>query len=130
MDNNNSDELIVDTPISHDELALIRRHRGDPDYTPQSSFNPLHENWTDTEVIVLAPFFDMTEPPTIDEIERIMATHPALEARPGRPYYSIGLEILARYCFRHNKPSWHSLGLQLSEREGFQKLLQKHSSEK
>jgi hypothetical protein len=124
---NADEEVVADKPLSGDELESIRRHRRNPDYTPQPSFNPLHEGWTDTEVIVLAPFFGMTEPPTIEIVDSIMKTHPALEARPERPYHAIGLETLARYCFRHEQPEWDALGIQLSKREGFQKVLEWHS---
>ncbi len=119
-------EVIVDSPMTANELAIVRRQRGSPEYVPQASYNPLHEKWTDTEVVVLAPFFGMTEPPTIEDIDTKFLTHPALEARPGRPYHAIGLETLARYCFRHKKPKWNALGIQISQRGGFQQLLQMH----
>ena len=124
---NTWDEEVIDAPMTNDELEIIRRHRGNPNYQPTASFHPLHEGWTDTEVIVLAPFFQFQEPPSIEQIKEKMNQHPALEARPGRPYYTIGLEILARYCLRKAKhdrnPSWETLATQLRQREDLEEIL-------
>ena len=120
------DKEIIEGPLTADDLAEIRRARNDPNYAPPPSVNPLHDNWTDTQVILLGPFLGRTIPPTLEEINRIMQNHSALEARPGHTYHETGLETLAHYCFRHENIDWKSLGMQLSRRGNFRRLLEMH----
>ena len=121
-------------PMSAEELADIREHRGDPTYMPAESFDPLHQNWTDNQIQLLAPFFHFTSPPpSLEEIDRIIANHPVNVAQPGGKYHRDVQEWLAMYCFRKSEhdldPSWRTLGITLCEREGFKQVLRMFNAE-
>ena len=110
LDSPQDEEEIFDAPMSAEELADIRRARNQSTYEPKTSLNPLHEGWTDTEVIILSPLWDSVEPLSIEELDRRLAVHPAKEVHPGRPYYHDAFEYYARYCLRRyladGAPQW------------------------
>jgi hypothetical protein len=113
---------IVDEPLTPEELEQIRQLRQNPAYTPAAASTPAHEHWTDTASTLLDPFkhqrFDADHPPTMEEVETLMATHPARVARPGVnmfDYYWKTLDLLTHYCDRMG-PGWEVLKAQLQTR--------------
>lgn len=120
------EELYHET-TTPEHLAHIRKAIGRPDYQYDSSVNPLHDCWTDDQVVILGPIFEVakpeSDPPSLDGIRQIMDQHPVRAARPCTEGSSIScyheaLVTITEYCRKHGRlhrnPSWTVLAIQLA----------------
>ncbi len=89
---------IIDGPMRAEELAILQRDNAN--YVIPIGVNPLHEEWTDNEVILLSHLWDTEDPLSRKELERRLVDHPVLVARPGREYFTDALHAYTRYCRR------------------------------
>lgn len=117
------DEIL---PDAIDPLALqkIRDAIERPNFQHHSGVDPLHDIWSDTDVIILAPVWDFfakkQRAPTLAEIDRIMESHPARAARPGvtsptMNCHPTAMRSIAMYCRKHGRLSGDASWIRLSE---------------
>jgi len=106
------DERISSDPLTPEELDAARKARGNPAYTPPPAPDPFLDALSDNAIVLLSPFLKLTEPPDAEQIDAIMASHPARVARPQvnfRGYAAETLELFARLC-EHRGPPWTAAG--------------------
>lgn len=121
-------EELFHEELEPNKLQHIRDAIGRPDYRWHSGVDPLHDIWTDSQVLILGPIFAIADPqsnpPSIEALHQIMKNHPVRAVRPCTKGSSIScyheaLVTITEYCRKHGRlhrnPSWTVLAIQLAQ---------------
>ena len=112
------DDGIIREHLTEEEERMLRAS-GRP--LPRRP-DPHLEGENDTFVVLVSPLVGLAAPPTVEQVEAILATHAALAARPGQCCHDTALLDMAVYC-RPRWPAERALAAALLERAGAGEML-------
>jgi len=102
------DDEVVDEPLSADDLGELRRARKNLGYLPTSTIDPVHECFSDKQLLWLGPFLKSREAPDPESLDDILSNHPVRLARPGQGCERFALEALIQLCDKMGS-AWNDL---------------------